>query len=72
MIRTIFAIGLFAVVGLFLLRITFGILGLFFGLLIGFLKAAIFIGLVGAVLYLVIRVVSPGTAQRLRERWGNN
>lgn len=72
MLRTIFLIGLFAIGGLFLLRLVFGILGAFFVLLIGLLKAAIFIGLVGAVIYLVIRVVSPATAERLRERWSGN
>lgn len=69
MLRTIFMIGLFAVGGLFLLKLTFGILGVFFVLLIGLLKAAIFIALVGAVLYLVLRIVSPATVERLKERW---
>lgn len=72
MLRTIFMIGLFAIGGLFLLKVVFGVLGVFFALLIGLLKAAIFIALVGAVLYLVIRVVSPSTAQRLRERWSGS
>jgi hypothetical protein len=72
MLRTIFLIGLFAIGGLFLLKLVFGILGVFFVLLIGLLKAAIFIGLVGAVIYLVIRVVSPSTAERLRERWSGS
>ena len=72
MLRTIFMIGLVAIGGLFLLKIAFGILGVFFAILIGLLKAAMFVALVGAVLYLVIRIVSPGTAQRLRERWSGN
>jgi hypothetical protein len=72
MLRTIFLIGLFAIGGLFLLKLVFGILGVFFVLLIGLLKAAIFIGLVGAVIYLVIRIVSPATAERLRERWSGS
>jgi hypothetical protein len=72
MLRTIFLIGLVAIGGLFLLKLTFGILGFFFALLIGLLKSAIFIGLVGAVIYLVIRIVSPSTAQRLRERWSGS
>jgi len=72
MLRTIFMIGLVAIGGLFLLKIAFGILGVFFAIMIGLLKAAMFVALVGAVLYLVIRVVSPGTAQRLRERWSGS
>ena len=72
MLRTIFMIGVVAIGGLFLLKIAFGILGVFFAILIGLLKAAMFVALVGAVLYLVIRIVSPGTAQRLRERWSGS
>ena len=72
MLRTIFMIGIVAIGGLFLLKIAFGILGVFFVIMIGLLKAAMFVALVGAVLYLVIRVVSPGTAQRLRERWSGS
>ena len=72
MLRTIFMIGLVAIGGLFLLKIAFGILGVFFVIMIGLLKAAMFVALVGAVLYLVIRIVSPGTAQRLRERWSGS
>jgi len=72
MLRTIFMIGVVAIGGLFLLKIAFGILGVFFVIMIGLLKAAMFVALVGAVLYLVIRIVSPGTAQRLRERWSGS
>ena len=72
MLRTIFMIGVVAIGGLFLLKIAFGILGVFFAIMIGLLKAAMFVALVGAVLYLVIRIVSPGTAQRLRERWSGS
>lgn len=72
MLRTIFMIGLFAIGGLFLLKLFFGILGVFFVILLGLLRAAIFIAIVGAVLYLLIRIFSPATAQRLRERWSAN
>lgn len=72
MLRTIFMVGLFALLGLFALRLFFGILGFFFVFLIGLLKLAIVIALIGAVVYLVIRVVSPDTARRLRERWSGS
>lgn len=72
MLRTIFMIGLFAIGGLFLLKIFFGILGAFFVILVGLLKAAMFIAIVGAVIYLLVRIFSPATAQRLRERWSGN
>jgi hypothetical protein len=42
-----------------------GLLGLVFGLLALALKIAI----VGAIVYLIIRIVSPETARRLRERF---
>ena len=72
MLRTIFMIGLFALAGLFLLRLAFGVLfvgvGLF-GWLFGFaIKALIF----GALIYLVIRVFSPDTARRLRDRFSGD
>ena len=69
MLRTIFMIGLFALAGLFLLRLLFGVIFVGFGLLgwlFGFaIKALIF----GALIYLVIRIVSPDTARRMRDRF---
>lgn len=69
MLRTIFMIGLFAIGGLFLLKLFFGVFGLFFGILLGLLRLAIVIAVVGAIIYLVVRIFSPDTARRLRERW---
>ena len=69
MLRTIFMIGLFAVGGLFLLKLLFGLFAVGFGLL-GFLLAlAIKVAIIGALIYLVIRIFSPETARRLREKW---
>ncbi|HSA54156.1 MAG TPA: hypothetical protein VLE53_00565 [Gemmatimonadaceae bacterium] len=72
MLRTIIMIGLFAIGGLFLLKLVFGIFGVFFGLLLVVLRLAIMAALIGAVVYLVIRVLSPDTARRLRERWSGS
>lgn len=69
MLRTIFMIGLFALIGLFLLRIAFGILGGLFGIVFGLLGLAIKIAIVGAIVYLVIRIFMPETAVRLRGKW---
>lgn len=69
MLRTIFSIGLFAVLGLIALKFIFGIFGVVVGLFVWLLFAALKIALVGLVIYFIIRIVSPGTAQRLRERW---
>jgi membrane protein implicated in regulation of membrane protease activity len=69
MLRTIFSIGLFAVLGLIALRFIFGIFGAVMGLFMMLLFLAIKIAIVGLLIYFVIRIVSPDTAQRLRERW---
>ena len=72
MLRTIFSIGLFAVLGLIALKFIFGIFGIAVTLFIVLLSIALKIALVGLVLYLIIRIVSPDTARRLRERWSGS
>jgi hypothetical protein len=69
MLRTIFSIGLFAVLGLIVLKFLFGILGFAVSLFMVLLVLAIKIALVLLVVYFIIRIVSPDTARRLRERW---
>jgi hypothetical protein len=72
MLRTIFSIGLFAVLGLFALKFVFGIFGFALGLFLWLLFAALKIAIVGLVLYFIIRIVSPDTAARLREKWSGS
>ena len=72
MFRTIFVIGAFALAALFVLKLAFGLLGPLVGLLLWLGSLALKIALVGLVVYGVIRVVSPATAHRLRERWGGS
>jgi hypothetical protein len=69
MLRTIFSIGLFAVLGLIALKFVFGIFGVAIGLFMGLFVIALKIALVLLVVYFIIRIVSPETARRLRERW---
>ena len=69
MLRTIFSIGLFAVLGLIALKFIFGIFGLAVGLFISLFFVALKIAAVLLVVYFIIRIVSPDTARRLRERW---
>ena len=69
MLRTVFTIGLFAVLGLIALKIVFGVLPVIVGLFIGLAILALKIAFVVFVIYLLIRVVSPDTARKLRERW---
>jgi len=69
MLRTVFTIGLCALLGLFALKLAFGVFGALFMFLIWLLFLALKIALVGAVIYLILCVVSPTTARRMRERW---
>jgi hypothetical protein len=62
-------IGLFAVLGLLALRFVFGILPTVIGMFIGLALFALKIAAIGLLIYLVIRIVSPDTARRLREKW---
>src|SRR6476646_3464268 len=61
MLRTIFMIGLFAIAGLFVLRLAFGLFAFGFGLLGWLFFFAIKVAIVGAIIYLIIRVFSPET-----------
>ena len=72
MLRTIFMIGVFALLGLFLLRVVFHVLPFFFAILLGLVFLALKIALIGFAIYLLIRIFSPDTARRLRERWSNS
>ena len=69
MLRTIFMVGIFALLGLFALKLVFGILGGLLSLFMGLLVLAAKIALVGGAVYLVVRVVSPSSAKRLREKF---
>lgn len=69
MLRTVFMIGLFAILGLFALNIAFGLFKVLFALLMVLLVWAVKIAIVGLLIYFVIRIVSPDTASRLRSRW---
>ena len=72
MFRTIFMIGLFALGGLFLLKLIFGLFGGAFVLLFWLFGFAIKAVIVGAIAYMVIRIVSPDTARRLRAKWSSS
>lgn len=69
MLRTIFAVGLMAILGLVALKFIFGIFGFLFVVLFGLFWIAVKIALVGFLVYLVIRVLSPNTARRIRQKW---
>lgn len=70
MLKTIFTIGLLTLVGLFALKIVFGILGGFFVILFALLGIALKVAIVGGIVYLVIRIFAPETAKEMREKFG--
>ncbi len=72
MIQTIFMIGLFVLLGLFALKLFFGLFGVLFGLLLPLLGLAIKIAVVGLLVYIVIRIFSPETARNLREKFSGS
>ena len=69
MLRTIFAIGLFAVLGLFALRMVFGVFGFMFGIFGGLLAFALKVAIIGLIIYVIVRIFSPETARKMRN-WG--
>ena len=72
MLRTLFSVGAMALLGIFLLKVVFGLFGvalaIFFVVLVVALKILVF----GAIIYFVIRIVSPGTAQSLRDKFSGS
>jgi hypothetical protein len=70
MLRTLFTIGFIALVGLFVLKIVFGLLGPLVALLLWLLGVALKVALVGLLVYFVLRIFSPDSAQKLRDEVG--
>ena len=72
MLRTVFTVGLFALLGLFALNLAFSVLPMVIGLVMALLSIALKIALFGLVVYVLIRIFSPDTARRMRERWSGS
>lgn len=70
MLRTIFVVGALALLGLVALKFVFGLMGPLVALLFWLVGLALKVAVLGLVGYVVVRLVSPTTAQRLKERWG--
>lgn len=69
MLRAIFMIGLFAMLGLFAVGMVFKLFGGVLALTFWVVAVALKVLIVGGVLYLGVRLVAPETAQRLRDRF---
>jgi hypothetical protein len=72
MLRTIFVTGFFALAGVFVLGFAFNLFGALLGLAFWLVGLAIKVAIAGAIVYLIIRIVSPETARRLRQRFSGS
>lgn len=69
MLRAILMLGLLVVLGMFAAGLVFNVVGGLVGLVVWAAVLAVKLLIVGGLLYLGIRVFSPNTAQRLKDRW---
>ena len=65
MLRTLFTVGIVALLGLVALKLVFGLLGPLVSLLFWLVGLALKVLLLGAVVYFVLRIISPATAERI-------
>jgi len=63
MLRTILGYAVLAVVGILALKLIFGLLSIAFSLF----WAVLWLALLGFVFYLILKVVSPNTARRVKD-----
>jgi hypothetical protein len=63
MLRNLFGFAVVAVLTIFALKVFFAL----FGLVIGLVVTALWLAFVGFMIYLVLKLVAPGTAARVRE-----
>lgn len=63
MLRTLVGYAILAVVGVLALKLVFGLVGIAISLLMSLLWLAA----IGFVIYLVLKVISPSTARRVRD-----
>ena len=69
MLRAILMLGLLVVLGMFAAGLVFNVLGGLVGLVIWVAVLAIKLAVVGGILYFGVRILSPNTAQRLKDTW---
>jgi hypothetical protein len=63
MLRRLLGYAVFAIVALFLFKLMLGLFGLFLGLLF----TVLWFAFLGFVIYLILKIVAPGAAARVRE-----
>jgi uncharacterized BrkB/YihY/UPF0761 family membrane protein len=67
MLKTLFSVGLMTMVGVFVLKFAFGLFGVALGIFMWLFWLALKILIVGAVIYFLIRLISPNTARRMTD-----
>jgi hypothetical protein len=63
MLRRILGFALLAIIAVFMLKLVFGLLGIFLGLL----GAVLWLAFLGFVIYMILKIFAPATAARVRE-----
>jgi hypothetical protein len=63
MFRKLLGFALFALVAIFLLKLVFGL----FGLVVGLFATVLWFAFIGFLIYLILKVLAPETAARVRE-----
>jgi predicted lipid-binding transport protein (Tim44 family) len=63
MVRTLVGYAILAVVGVLALKLVFGLVGI----AISLLMSLVWLAAIGFVIYLVLKVISPRTARRVRD-----
>ncbi len=63
MFRSLIGFAIFAVVALIAIKFVFGLIGF----AIGIFGSLVWLAFVGFVIYLILRVISPNTADRVRD-----
>jgi hypothetical protein len=66
MFRNLLGFAIFAIIAVFLLKVFLGL----FGLVIGLLMTIAWFAFIGFLIYLVLKLVAPDTAARVREMIG--
>jgi hypothetical protein len=72
MLRTIFMTGVFALAAVFAMGFAFHLFGFLLAIAFKLVFLAINVAVAGAIVYLIIRIVSPETARRLRQRFSGS
>jgi cytosine/uracil/thiamine/allantoin permease len=63
MFRSLIGFAIFAVVALIAIKFVFGLIGF----AIGLFGSLLWLAFLGFVIYMVVRLISPGTADRIRD-----